>query len=84
MVKSITIRIIFSLAVTHGWEIQQVDDNNAFPNGEHDETVLMAQPAGFKDPLQPHFVCKLNKALYGLKKAPRVWFDRLNLTLKHY
>ena len=69
MVKSITIRIIFSLAVTYGWEIQKVDDNNAFLNGEHYETVLMAQLAGFEDPLRPHFVCKLNKALYGLKQA---------------
>ena len=56
VVKSTTIRIIFSLAVTHGWEIQQVDDNNAFLNGEHDEIVLMAQPAGFEDLLRPHFV----------------------------
>ena len=72
MVKSTNIRIISSLAVTHGWEIKKVDDNNSFLNGEHDETVLMAQPADFEDPLRPHFVCKLNKALYGLKEAPGV------------
>ena len=54
VVKSTTIRIIFSLVVTHGWDIQQVNVNNAFLNGELHETVLIAQPAGFEDPSRPH------------------------------
>ena len=69
-VKATTIRIIFSLAITHGLEIQQVNVNNAFLNCELHETVIMEKPAGFEDPLRPHFVCKLNKDLYGLKQAP--------------
>ena len=81
VIKSTTIRIILSLAVTHGLDIQQVDINNAFLNGDLRETVIMAQPTGYEDPLRPHFVCKLNKALYGLKQAPRAWFDHLRQTL---
>ena len=46
VVKSTTICIIFSLAVTMGWDIQQVDVNNAFLNGNLHETMLMAQPPG--------------------------------------
>ena len=46
VVKSTTIRIIFSLVVTRGWDIQQVDVNYAFLNGNLHETVLMAQPPG--------------------------------------
>ena len=81
MVKSSTIRIIFSLAVTRGWDVQQVDVNNAFLNGNLHETVLMPQPKGFEDPSRPNFVCKLNRALYGLKQAPRDWFHMFRQTL---
>ncbi|KAH7845185.1 hypothetical protein Vadar_024059 [Vaccinium darrowii] len=35
----------------------------------------MKQPQGYKDPIHPHFVCKLTKALYGLRQAPRAWFS---------
>lgn len=37
----------------------------------------MIQPPGFEDPLYPNYVCKLDKALYGLKHAPRAWYDKL-------
>lgn len=36
----------------------------------------MFQPEGFVQPPSGH-VCKLFKAFYGLKKAPRAWFDKL-------
>ena len=42
MVKAPTIRILFSLAITFGWDIQQVDINNAFLNGELNEEVFMS------------------------------------------
>ena len=42
----------------------------------------MQQPPGFENP-NTSLLCKLNKALYGLKEAPRQWFDRLKSTLLH-
>ena len=81
VIKPCTIRVIFTLAVTHNWKIQQVDLNNAFLNGELQEVVYMSQPAGFVHPSKPDHVCKLQKALYGLKQAPRAWFDKLKQTL---
>ena len=77
VVKASTIRIIFTLAVSRGWEIQQIDINNAFLNGNLHEEVFMSQPDGFVDQAKPTYVCKLHKALYGLKQAPRAWFETL-------
>ena len=81
VVKSQTIRIILSLAVSHGWSIKQLDVNNAFFNGELTETVYMTQPEGFVHSQYPTHICQLVKALYGLKQAPRAWFDKLKFTL---
>jgi hypothetical protein len=38
----------------------------------------MEQPPGFTHPSYPHHVCKLQKALYSLKQAPRAWFAHLS------
>ena len=77
VIKASTMRIIFTLAVSYGWDIQQIDINNAFLNGDLKEAVFMEQPPGFIDDCQPHHVCQLRKALYGLKQAPRAWFHKL-------
>ena len=37
----------------------------------------MEQPQGFVDPSRPTHVCKLYKAINGLKQAPRAWYLRL-------
>lgn len=61
--KHSTIRILFSLATTFRWVVQQVDINNAFLNGLLNETVFMSQPQGFEDPTRHDHVCLLKKAL---------------------
>nr|GEW55436.1 retrovirus-related Pol polyprotein from transposon TNT 1-94 [Tanacetum cinerariifolium] len=57
------------------------DVNNSFLHGNLNECMHMEQPPGFIGPKFPDHVCKLNKALYGLKKAPRAWFHRLSTFL---
>ncbi|KAG8493268.1 hypothetical protein CXB51_010719 [Gossypium anomalum] len=79
VVKLATIRVILSVAVSIGWPLRQVDVNNAFLNGDIDTEVFMHQPPGYVqtglDGKQ--LVCRLKKALYGLRQAPRAWFDKL-------
>nr|GEW30971.1 hypothetical protein [Tanacetum cinerariifolium] len=42
------------------------------------EEVYVAQPDGFVDPDHPEKVYRLRKALFGLKQAPRAWYDELS------
>ncbi|KAL5854234.1 hypothetical protein ACOSQ4_004036 [Xanthoceras sorbifolium] len=67
VVKASTIQIIFTIVVSNAWDIQQIDINNAFLNGELKEVVYMEQPPGFVNTQFPNHVCQLCKALYGLK-----------------
>uniref|UniRef100_A0A803NT42 Reverse transcriptase Ty1/copia-type domain-containing protein n=1 Tax=Cannabis sativa TaxID=3483 RepID=A0A803NT42_CANSA len=41
----------------------------------------MVQPPGFVDPEFPDKICKLQKAIYGLKQALRAWFEKLSSIL---
>ena len=41
----------------------------------------MQQPPGFEDDRYPSHVCKLQRALYGLKQSRRAWYARLSALL---
>jgi histone deacetylase 1/2 len=84
VVKPTTIRLLLSLAVTHGWFMRQLDVENAFLNGILEEEVFMRQPPGFVDSERPHHLCRLTKAIYGLKQAPRAWHARLAFVLRQH
>jgi Reverse transcriptase (RNA-dependent DNA polymerase) len=81
IVRPTTIRVTLSLALNLNWTLRQLDVSNAFLNGDLNEQVFMQQPQGFTDPTNPDFVCLLHKSLYGLRQAPRVWFEKLSSTL---
>jgi hypothetical protein len=81
VVKSVIIRVILSLAVSRGWMIRQLDVQNAFLHGYLEEEVYMRQPSGYEDKNQSHYVCRLDKSLYGLKQASRAWYARLSAKL---
>ena len=50
-----------------------------FREGSLNEEVYMAQPPGLKDSQHPDHVCKFHKAIYGLRQAPRAWYNALKL-----
>lgn len=68
VVKPTTVHVILSLGVSKGWTMHQIDIQNAFLHVVLEEKVSMRQPPGYVDPkLSPNYICRLKKALYGLK-----------------
>ena len=55
-----------------------MDVKSTFLNGELEEEVYIEQPEGFMLSEKEDRVYRLKKALYGLKKAPRAWYDCLD------
>ena len=43
-----------------------------------EEEVYIEQPQGFEVEDKRTHICKLKKALYSLKQAPRVWYRRID------
>ncbi|GJU83203.1 ribonuclease H-like domain-containing protein [Tanacetum coccineum] len=76
VVKLRTIQTIFSLATSRHRPVHQLDVKNAFLHGDLSKTVYMLQPLGFGDFVHLDYVCLLQRSLYGLKKAPKAWFQR--------
>lgn len=94
--KLATVRALLAVADIQDWVVCQMDVSNAFLNGDLDEVVYMKMPPGYVglgsrisaiNALErgnniSSLVCRLKKALYGLRQASRQWFAKLSLTLK--
>ena len=61
-----------------GWHIHQMDVKSAFLNGIIEEEVYIDKPEIFEIFSSNSHVCRLKRALYGLKQTPRdlyTWID---------
>jgi hypothetical protein len=71
------IRMLLAYAAHHDFKLYQLDVKSAFLNGPIQEFIYVEQPPGFEDLKFPNHVYKLQKVLYGLKEAPRAWYECL-------
>ncbi|RDX90369.1 hypothetical protein CR513_27776, partial [Mucuna pruriens] len=71
------VRVIISLAAHFGWNLQQFDVKNVFLHGDLEEVYLDIS-LGFYSHNEKNKVCRLKKALCGLKQSPRAWFERFS------
>ena len=76
--------MVLCLALAQGWNINQLDVNNAFLQRNLSEEVYMAQPPGFVDLNFTSHVCRLRKAIYDLKQAHQAWYKELSSFLFAY
>ncbi|CAI7847395.1 unnamed protein product [Closterium sp. NIES-53] len=73
--KAPTLQLLLAAAAICGRKVEQMGVKTAFLYGVVDEEIYMKQPEGYDD--GNGRVYRLNKAIYGLKKAPRSWYARL-------
>jgi len=79
--KHSTFRVLLAIVAEFDLELDHVDIKSAFLNGDLEETIYMVQPPGYKQG-DANVVCRLQKALYGLRQAPRAWHNKLKQELQ--
>lgn len=78
--KMETLKVLLSCCCKMVLNIEQMDVETAFLNGKIMSEVYVHQPKGYED--GTNRVCRLKKALYGLKESPRAWYECLDEFLK--
>src|SRR5690606_20515360 len=75
VVKIKTVQTLLAVSQLLHLEVVQIDVDSAYLYGVIDAEIYMEQPEGFEitGPNREELVCKLNKSLYGLKQAGRIW-----------
>ncbi len=81
VVQFTSVRVMFAIVYVKDLELHQKDVLGAFMYGDLDKEIYIEVPAGFKDSSRPNLVCKLLKACYGLKRAPRLWHAKIDAFL---
>ena len=69
--------MVVALAASNDWILVHLDVDTAFLNGDLKEIVYIEVPEGFRNSSTSNKVCRLIKSLYGLRQAPRTWFEKI-------
>ncbi|GAA97486.1 hypothetical protein E5Q_04164 [Mixia osmundae IAM 14324] len=72
------VRTVLALAASRDYELIQADITSAFLNSPLEEDIYIKQQADYTVPGQETLVCKLKKAIYGLKQAGLAWVNTLS------
>nr|GEZ44082.1 hypothetical protein [Tanacetum cinerariifolium] len=75
------IKIFLAYVAHKSFTVFQMEVKTAFLHWSLKEDMYVCQPKGFIDVDHPSHINKLKKALYGLKHAPRAWYDELSTFL---
>lgn len=83
VVNSVSVKTFFALVAVEDLECHQFDFKTAFLNASIPDDVeyYVQPPPGLDKP--SGFVCKLKKALYGLRQSPLYWFLTIKPVMEH-
>ncbi|CAI7908252.1 unnamed protein product [Closterium sp. NIES-54] len=74
-----SLRILLAVAAMKKKKLRQIDVANAFLYAHVDAEIYVELPHGSHG--EPNQVCQLQKSLYGIKQAPRLWQQYLHAQL---
>ncbi|CAI7901312.1 unnamed protein product [Closterium sp. NIES-53] len=74
-----SLRILLAVAAMKKKNLRQIDVANAFLYAPVDAEIYVELPHGSHG--EPNQVCQLQKSLYGIKQAPRLWQQYLHARL---
>lgn len=77
------VRLMLAVANKYDLDIRQMDVKTAFLNGELEKEVYMELPEGYEcnENVKRKKVCKLKRALYGLKVSPKRWYEKFKSSM---
>lgn len=76
-----TFRILLTAAGHKNMVVRHIDVESAYLHGRLEEVIYMQQPKGFIEEGKETLVCRLQRSLYGLKQAARVWNTTISAIL---
>ncbi|CAI7737568.1 unnamed protein product [Closterium sp. NIES-53] len=77
--RDTSLRILLAIAAMNWKKLRQIDVANAFLYAPVDAEIFVELPHGSN--VGPNQVCQLEKSLYGIKQAPRLWQQHLHARL---
>ncbi|CAI5474025.1 unnamed protein product [Closterium sp. Yama58-4] len=76
-----TLRVLLHVAAQRDYELHSLDFSTAFLQGSLHEEIWLRRPPGFTGSFPPGTQWSLCRPVYGLRQAPREWYDTLRTTL---
>ncbi|CAI7887865.1 unnamed protein product [Closterium sp. NIES-54] len=79
--KMTTLRVLLHVAAHRDYELHSLDFSTAFLQGSLHEEIWLRRPLGFTGTFPRGTQWSLRRPVYGLRQAPREWYDTLRTTL---
>ncbi|CAI7914720.1 unnamed protein product [Closterium sp. NIES-54] len=79
--KMTTLRVLLHVAAQRDYEVHSLDFSTAFLQGSLHEEIWLRRPPVFTGSFPPGIQWSLRWPVYGLRQAPREWYDTLRTTL---